>query len=799
MKKASKISTTSRDRLLSPTRYAYDNLWADDHSHADSDASSHSVTNESGIASRDSTGSSNSRSSRSGAIGERAIQAVSSSLPAAVLRPAAPLVHMEDISLDKTDSFLQRLSWGSDSTYVSGIMLPLNNKPLAPWKGEYYEASTREFAASHAKKHNYYQTPDGTFDFSFSGLHEDDDASSIDNLLSRCLDKLDKVLMQVLEIICHEVDPEQIVVLLQRRRLFADHQRRRQRNRQQLAEACLTTLSKQTTSVILDICSEIVDKTTTTTTAMASANKSLKSFVECLLCLFNFIVRYTAGAEFCGRHQLDVLPDRLLALAVGEDEKPAVDLKLLYLDTNCDRLKPAYETMPIKKRKLMHDAFYDRKVSVRHEADKYVPVISLTLYAYALGQSEATELQQIFQVYPSSIVEFSLKKCRLQDATWPLLLASLRSSAKSLQMIDFHLTPVPDNVAKKFANSLCEMSCLRHLNVAGISSAKDSMAIIVKSMANCYFLSGLDLSFSQVEDSGASLLGDLLERGCPLTSLRLRNSHIKREGAKKLLNAMKRHPRLTYFDIGGNKIGSGTLCLLGENLICNRSIKEIIADDCGFSSDGCETLSRALKTNNVLQHLDISRNSIGDGGSNMLADSLKYNTALLSLGLNFCEVSNKGFSSLLDSLLSNVRLATLKLCYNYIGRQVCQSPCLSDDMGDADRESGIGRSTDETSQFGDELHTVDGNNYVNPSIGYCAEEGGGYTNEVCLYNCHLTDTAVSPIPTPTSKSIDSRNNSNHFDFDVVGNVYTKLNFVLQQNKTVKILLWGNNIDYIDSN
>lgn len=70
------------------------------------------------------------------------------------------------------------------------------------------EASTREKQRSAKKGSRYYQSPNGTFDFSFSALREDDEDACGDKLLSRCLDRLDRVLMQALEVLCHELDPE---------------------------------------------------------------------------------------------------------------------------------------------------------------------------------------------------------------------------------------------------------------------------------------------------------------------------------------------------------------------------------------------------------------------------------------------------------------------------------------------------------------------------------------------------------------------------------------------------------------
>lgn len=139
------------------------------------------------------------------------------------------MTYAKNASLHKTDSLLKRLSWGSEFSYVFGtdgygdssfLSIDSNNgsagcynnrfasRPLSPWKGEYYEASTREFAQTMTSYPA--ASLDATFDFSFSALRDDDDEDDVagDLFMTRCLARLDRILAQAVEVLCYEIDPD---------------------------------------------------------------------------------------------------------------------------------------------------------------------------------------------------------------------------------------------------------------------------------------------------------------------------------------------------------------------------------------------------------------------------------------------------------------------------------------------------------------------------------------------------------------------------------------------------------------
>lgn len=80
-----------------------------------------------------------------------------------------------------------------------------------------------------------------------------------------------------------------VIKVMKQRLLVSNVQHKRLRDRQHMAETVLATFGGQPTSVILEVCEAIIEK--------SANNNNLKNFFEALLCLLNFVVRYTAETE----------------------------------------------------------------------------------------------------------------------------------------------------------------------------------------------------------------------------------------------------------------------------------------------------------------------------------------------------------------------------------------------------------------------------------------------------------------------------------------------------------------------
>ena len=147
----------------------------------------------------------------------------------------------------------------------------------------------------------------------------------------------------------------------------------------------------------------------------------------------------------------------------------------------------------------------------------------------------------------------------------------------------------------------------------------------------------------------------------------------------------------------------------------------------------------------LVWHVDLSMNRIGDLGADALSDGLKYNQVLDTLCLNMCRISNLGFMKVLQSMRYNTAMCTLKVCYNDIGR-VPQS------------HVNVANQSLDASFFS--------SNQTSPNTSL---------DTISLHNQTQPESAVQDaIPD-------------------VEEVYEKLAQILQYNKNLRVLLWGNKL------
>ena len=301
----------------------------------------------------------------------------------------------------------------------------------------------------------------------------------------------------------------------------------------------------------------------------------------------------------------------------------------------------------------------------------------------------------------------------------------------ALQKLDVRLNPLDDMCAAKLFQCLSGNAFLRVMNVASTGLTANGVAHLLQAFTASKALTELDIGFNNIHNTGAKTISQVLGNNCPLKKLRMRSNYLTEDGARYIFQALKKNSRLTFLDISVNHLKDEGCNYISQALLCNRTIRELNLEDCSIGKGGCQMLARALKTNTNLKCLDLSRNPLRDDGVEALSEGVKYNQVLDVLSLNMCEIANRGFSKLMDALQYNTTMTTLKLCYNLIGYPMVRSP-------------------------------------ASPSS---------------------PPTPLSPSSVTSSSSIESA------DVPSVQDIYERVCQILQTNKDLKVLLWGNRLDY----
>ena len=131
------------------------------------------------------------------------------------------------------------------------------------------------------------------------------------------------------------------------------------------------------------------------------------------------------------------------------------------------------------------------------------------------------------------------------------------------------------------------------------------------------------------------------------------------------------HPILQQFielDFRDNKLDIISSTRLSELLTCSlTSLRTLILDSCGITSEGAVQLSAGLAVNKSITKLQLRKNPIGDIGAASIGDAIKTNAVLEHLHMNHCEIASEGAVQLSAGLAINKSLTRLKLWCNPIG------------------------------------------------------------------------------------------------------------------------------------
>jgi Ran GTPase-activating protein (RanGAP) involved in mRNA processing and transport len=170
---------------------------------------------------------------------------------------------------------------------------------------------------------------------------------------------------------------------------------------------------------------------------------------------------------------------------------------------------------------------------------------------------------------------------------------------------------------------------------------------IAEELASNTTLKCLDLSCSNIGDSGASVIAASLQTNESLTALYLERNGIRGVGMAALSQALKQNVSLLELSIGWNTMATGSMASLANALKVNKGLTKLVLNRCSIHDKGVAILADSLKTNTTLSSLDLRSNMIGDIGAMAIYDALlEYNTSLTNLSLG-----DNGISS---SILSTI-------------------------------------------------------------------------------------------------------------------------------------------------
>ena len=223
--------------------------------------------------------------------------------------------------------------------------------------------------------------------------------------------------------------------------------------------------------------------------------------------------------------------------------------------------------------------------------------------------------------------------------------------------------PIGDDGIQLF--SLLKLEQLTQLDIRDIKMTE----VGTHTLGECFkfdrSLQSLEISNNNIEDNG--LTGIILDNfPCVLIRLIITKCCLTCTGAVNISKILRINETLKHLEISDNSIGDDGISAISDNLHINTTLIQLVARNCKFHSKGAKAVATMLQANKTLKYLDISNNHIGDDGITAVTCSIQANTTLNELLVFDCAFHSRGLESVNKMLMINKSLqARLGVTYSY--------------------------------------------------------------------------------------------------------------------------------------
>ena len=262
-------------------------------------------------------------------------------------------------------------------------------------------------------------------------------------------------------------------------------------------------------------------------------------------------------------------------------------------------------------------------------------------------------------------IQESKKELEISFQDWTedevqLILLHLKNSPNQIKSLCFG--NLPRYAVQPLGNVLLE-NYLQKLYLSG-NHIGDSGAKVIGDMLQVNSsLQVIDLNSNLISDIGVLSLSHALRRpSCNIIEFLLAVNRVSDQGARSLAESLLENQSLISLNLGVNEIGDIGATFLGTALLSNRTLKELYLSGNLIGDHGASSLASSFETNaSVRVIFDLGFNRIQNHGAKSFANTIKQYHGLEILYLDQNQIEEDGGEALLESIKVNVSLKDLKL------------------------------------------------------------------------------------------------------------------------------------------
>lgn len=242
---------------------------------------------------------------------------------------------------------------------------------------------------------------------------------------------------------------------------------------------------------------------------------------------------------------------------------------------------------------------------------------SIDIRMFSMGDNYAEPFSNGIK-HIQTLENLNLKANRLTDVGSEKILKSI--DIKQIKRINLAENKLGEKSLNKITTMLSFYDCkLKHLNIEKTNVSTQMLQSLCTGLMYYRRLTKLILAKNNLSDISTRYLKDMLLNNSSIKILDLHWNNFSAYGAINLFEGLSKNKSVQIFDISWNSIGK--------------------------NKQAAETISKCVKNNTTLAHLDISYNSITAEDASIIAEGLKHNHTILGLHVlgNACRVDNRGF------------------------------------------------------------------------------------------------------------------------------------------------------------
>ena len=177
----------------------------------------------------------------------------------------------------------------------------------------------------------------------------------------------------------------------------------------------------------------------------------------------------------------------------------------------------------------------------------------------------------------------------------------------------------------ELGDMLLQNNTLKELKLSKCSLQGKNFVVFFNSIRLDAPLTYLNLSYNNIGDKGASLLGSAIKWNTVLVYLDISWNSIRVEGARVLAEGLKMNTRLREVNISWNGLLDNGIASMQDALSCNQTLKVLdISSNC-ISNKGVASIAKFLRTNKCLEILKTGRNPFQSFGACILLRAIRKN------------------------------------------------------------------------------------------------------------------------------------------------------------------------------